>query len=88
MPQLPEAGAAGIPDCPLFRNNVGRAPIGARDQRAQRISAATFIRGEGPWRRMWLLCGKIAPHHKARQERHEKLPDEPTLDDLALGGFR
>jgi hypothetical protein len=36
---------------------------------------------------MPLLCGKIAPLHQARQERHEELPDQPALDDLALGAM-
>jgi hypothetical protein len=33
---------------------------------------------------MSLLRGEIAAHHKTWQDRHEKLPDQPTLDALAL----
>lgn len=85
MSAMPEGGAARVPDRALLRNDVGRAPIGARDQRAQRIRAEASLRREGAWRGMRLLRGKIVAHHQAWQERYEKLPHEPTLDDLALG---
>src|SRR5258708_10558242 len=77
--------AAGVSHGAAVIGHVRRAPVGARDQRAQRPRAVNVVEhGQKSWRRLRLLFGQVVTYDPARRERLKKLSHQSAVDALAL----